>query len=367
MTLRSIRLVFFLLLTCAGASACAATASDAPATALPVKVVVVTMFEHGEPSGDRPGELQYWVERWPLPQRMDFPAGEFPLHYSPDGVLAICTGGGIANATASIMALGLDPRFDLSDAYWLIAGIAGGDPEDTSLGSAVWASHVVDGDLLYEIDAREIPEDWPWGLIPLGAEHPATKPADIYTGWTLDTVHFALDADLAEWAFETSADVELEDTPAMREFRARFTDRPAARRPPSVMRGETLASGTYWHGNLMNRWANAWVAAYAGEDANFMTTNMEDTGTLTAIGRLGRVGRADPSRVMVLRTVSNFSTPPAGETAAWSTTAPYPDQGRPALESAWRAGSVVVRALVDDWNRYATTPPAPTNRDGAQP
>ena len=80
-----------------------------------------------------------------------------PLFSNDEGVLAVCTGGGIANATATIMALGQDPRFDLSKAYWLVAGIAGGDPEDTSLGSAVWAEHVVDGDLLYEIDAREIP------------------------------------------------------------------------------------------------------------------------------------------------------------------------------------------------------------------
>ena len=31
------------------------------------------------------------------------------------------------------MALGLDPRFDLSQAYWMVAGIAGIDPEDALL------------------------------------------------------------------------------------------------------------------------------------------------------------------------------------------------------------------------------------------
>ena len=40
----------------------------------------------------------------------------------------------------------------------MIAGIGGGDPADVSLGSAVWANHVIDGDIGYEIDAREIPE-----------------------------------------------------------------------------------------------------------------------------------------------------------------------------------------------------------------
>ena len=46
-----------------------------------------------------------------------------------DGELAIVTGQGTAHAAATIMALGLDPRFDFSHAYWLIAGIAGASPD----------------------------------------------------------------------------------------------------------------------------------------------------------------------------------------------------------------------------------------------
>ena len=142
-----------------------------------IKVVVVSMFEDGEITGDVPGEFQFWVERMPLDQELDFALGPYPLRLNDDGVLGICVGGGIANAAATIMALGLDPRFDLKNSYWLIAGIAGGDPEDTTLGSAVWAKHVVDGDLLYEIDGREIPAEWPYGMIPLGGERPAETPA----------------------------------------------------------------------------------------------------------------------------------------------------------------------------------------------
>ena len=143
------------------------------AEAVPVRAVVVTMFEYGEPTGDRPGELQYWVERADIAGTYPFPLGEYPLFLTEEGVLLICVGGGIPNATASIMALGLDERFDLSRAYWLVAGIAGADPEDLSLGSAAWARAVVDGDLVYEIDAREIPDHWPYGFIPLGADEPA--------------------------------------------------------------------------------------------------------------------------------------------------------------------------------------------------
>jgi len=324
---------------------------------VPVKVVVVTMFEHGSVTGDRPGELQLWVERSKIAREFPFPLGEYPLFLTEQGVLLICVGGGIPNATASIMALGLDTRFDLSSAYWLVAGIAGGDPLDVSLGSAVWARAVVDGDLAYEIDGREIPDTWPYGFIPLGAKEPAEGPQDVSTGWTLDTIHFALNTALAEWAYERSKETELGDGAGISEFRKQYSTYPNAQRPPFVTLGETLSASTYWHGALLNRWANDWVRLYAGEDMNFMTSNMEDSGTLTALHRLGRIGLVDVERVMVLRTVSNFTMPPADKSAAWSTTAPYPDEGLPALESAYRVGTAVIEALLADWPRYSKSLP----------
>lgn len=324
---------------------------------IPIKVVVVTMFEHGELSGDRPGEFQFWVERLPLAKQLDFPLGPFPLRMNEAGVLGACLGGGVANAAATMMALGLDPRFDFSQSYWLVAGIAGGDPEDSTLGSAVWANHVVDGDLLYEIDGREIPADWPYGMIPLGAERPAQTPQDTLTGWTLDTVHFALNAELARWAFELTADMRIPDTPGLQQGRANYTGFPAALAPPKVMMGDTLSSSTYWHGALLNEWANDWVPLYAGEQAEFVTTNMEDSGSLTALERLHETGRVDLQRLMVLRTVSNFSMPPPDKGAAWSATAEYADSGLPALESAFSIGNKVVQALLDNWSEFSTTVP----------
>jgi purine nucleoside permease len=331
----------------------AAQTTDPAPQKMPVKVVVVTMFEHGELSGDRPGEFQFWVERMPLDQQLAFPMGPYPLRVNAQGVLGVCIGGGIANAATTIMALGLDARFDLTNSYWLIAGIAGGDPEDTTIGSAVWAKHVVDGDLLYEIDAREIPEEWPYGMIPLGGERPAQSPTDINTGWTLDNVHFALNADLADWAYGLTRDLAIADSPGLRSARELYRGFPAALAPPRVMRGDTLSSSTYWHGALLNQWANDWVPLYAGKAAEFVTTNMEDSGTLTALARLQQTGKVDLDRVMLLRTVSNFSMPPPGKPASWSATADYADNGRPALESAYVVGRKVVDALVANWSTYS--------------
>jgi len=118
------------------------------------------------------------------------------------------------------------------------------------------------------------------------------------------------------------------------------------------MLGDTLSSSTYWHGALLNQWANDWVPLYAGETAEFVTTNMEDSGTLTALARLHQAGRVEVDRVMVLRTVSNFSMPPPDKPASWSATADYAGNGRPALESAYAVGRKVVDTLVANWSVY---------------
>jgi purine nucleoside permease len=102
----------------------------------------------------------------------------------------------------------------------------------------------------------------------------------------------------------------------------------------------------------MNQWANDWVKLQAGKDANFMMSNMEDSGTLTALRRLSRAGRVDLNRVLVLRTASNYTMPPPDKNAAWSTTADYPEAGMPALEAAYQVGNLVVQALIANWSRY---------------
>ena len=59
-------------------------------------------------------------------------------------------------------------------------------------------------------------------------------------------------------------------------------------------------------------------------------SNMEDSGTATALQRSLRLERSTLIDC-VLRTASNFSTPPIGKDVAWSLNAPYPAGGLPAL------------------------------------
>lgn len=320
--------------------------------AIPIKVVVVSMFEIGEDTGDIPGEFQFWIERNEV-EKIEAPLGWRDYYLTEDGVLLMCTGGGITNAATSASTLALDERFDLSKAYWVVAGIAGVDPEDAPLGSAIWAKWVIDGDLAKEIDAREIPEDWPYGMIALGAKEPNTLDG----GWQVETVKFKLNEGLVDWAYEITKDYPLPENEAITAFSEIYAGYPNAIKAPSVMLGDTIASSTYWHGFALNEWANDWVKLHSGGEGNFVTTGMEDTGTLTALQRIDKIGKVDFDRILVLRTASNFSTPPLGKSVAWSLNAEYPANGVPALEAAYNVAKVVVDELVKNWDSYENTIP----------
>jgi purine nucleoside permease len=322
---------------------------------IPVKVVIVAMFERGADTGDQPGELQFWVERNHLDRVIPFPQGYHDLHMNSAGVLAVLTGVGTAKSASTIMALGLDSRFDFTKAYWIVAGIAGINPARGSLGSAAWAEWVVDGDLAREIDAREIPSGWKTGYLPLRGSVPYEQPPDSSEGEA-----YQLDPGLVDWAFHLTERVPLADSEAMKAARDPYTSE-NARRPPFVLKGDTLSAGTFWHGKLLDEWANDWVRYHTGGKGNFVTTAMEDTGTLQSLTFLARAGRVDLHRVLVLRTASNFDQPPPGITAAENLARTRLGQYSayvPALEAAWRVGNTVVENLIRNWQKYRDLTPA---------
>jgi purine nucleoside permease len=330
---------------------CAAMATRAHAKPhpIPVKVVVVAMFEVGADTGDQPGELQYWVERDHLDRIYPLAAGYHSVRMNADGEMAVLTGQGTAHAAATIMALGLDPRFDLSHAYWIVAGIAGASPDKASLGSAVWARWIVDGDLGYEIDAREAPSDWTTGYLPLRKSKPFEEPAAPLPGQV-----YALNKGLAEWAFNLTCNTPLADSDHLKDIRSNF-DGAAAERPPFVTMGDEVSSSRYWHGKLFDAWASEWVRYFTHDLGEFVTTAMEDTGTLQSLEFLANANRVDGQRILVLRTVSNFDRQPRGMTAAESLATQRIGKYSgylPSLEAAYSVGHVVVNELLTHWPQY---------------
>ena len=337
--------------------------AQSAAPKLPVRVVVVTTFELGQDTGDTPGEFQAWVERLPLPQTLPFPLGNHPLRYNAEKqVLGIVTGEGSLRGAASIMALGLDERFDLSKAYWIVPAIAGIDPAYASVGSAAWAEWIIDRDLNFEIDAREIPSDWSTGHVPLGRAKPFELPRpDLDRPNGVNGYH--LNPALVEWAYQLTRHVPLDDTPALKSIRAGYARYPNALKPPFVLKGDEVSASDWWLGERMNTLAEQWMAYWSGGKGRAVTTSMEDCGILTSLTALARTQRVRLDRVLVLRTGSDYTVPAAGQTVTRLLASEAAEDAAlsayvPSLEAAYRVGSTVVNELVQNWTTYADHTPA---------
>ena len=291
-----------------------------------------------------PGEFELWSTREHLTEALDVPGVPQPVYTNAEHtVLGMISGVTLINASASTMAIGLDPQFDLTHAYFIVNGIAGVDPQDASIGSAAWANYVI-GDVAAEIDVREAPNSWPYGLFPVGSNRP--NPATVNPGFNV----FPLNAKLVTWAFAQTRGLKIPDDPDAAAFRAAYVGYPNAQRPPFVLLGDDFASDHYWHGKILNQFANDFVKLYTGGRGNFVMTDMEDSGIMNALTRLDAIHRVDINRVLVLRTASNYSMQAPGSTALDSFESPYPGGSKFAYQSAWLCGSTVLHAILSHWD-----------------
>ncbi len=326
---------------------------------IPVKVIVIANFEPGEDKGDVPGEFQLWAEREKLDEVIPIKGALHPLRRNGAGLYGMCWGspdtmlGGVAE---QLMSLLLDPRFDFSKTYWLFTGISGVDPQVASVGSAAWSRWVVQGDTLREFDDREVAKDWPYGLFAIGADAPNKLPANTesFAGFT-DTGKLAmavkLNQSLAQWAYDRTRDVVIPDSPELQKARAAWKGYPNAQKPPFVLMGETLGALRYWHGPGRTQWARDWVKLWTGGKGRFAMTNMESQSLAGAMAIAAKQGLVDPARVLVLRTGSNPSMPPPGQSAVDSVA----DAGAGLVagyEANYRVGAPVVQELLAHWNSY---------------
>src|ERR1700758_5025462 len=163
-----------------------------------VKVMIISMFgPEGQVWLDRLGP---WQDITVAGLSPDYPA----VHCNRQDVCVMTTGMGHANAAASIMALTFSTRFDLRHTYFMVAGIAGIDPLQGTVGSAARANWLVDFGIQWEIDGREIPPGWDTGYLGINTTSPSAKPPLDYR-----TEVFQLNPALSNAAFALSRNVTL--------------------------------------------------------------------------------------------------------------------------------------------------------------
>jgi len=333
-----------LLLLAAGTMAAGAAEPATPPR--PLKVLIISMFGP---------EAEPWIAPLGLDQTIPVPglSPDYPaLRCNPDDVCLLTTGMGHANAAASTLAVTLDPRFDLARTYFLIAGIAGIDPARGTTGSAAWARWLIDFGIAQELDAREMPKDWPSGYIGIHTRGPGEKPKFNYR-----TEAFQLNEALLQKALALSRDASLEDNPKARAYRAHYHRAPA-NQPPGVIQCDTLGGDTWWHGHKLGERARAWAKLLSDGQATYCTTQQEDNATYNALARAAASGRVDLQRLAVLRTGANFDRPYPGQSAFASLNA---DSGGFLLSTRnlYNAGGPLVREIVAHWAQWQVGVPAP--------
>jgi purine nucleoside permease len=314
----------------------------------PVKVLVINMFAlEAKPFLD--GLKLTEATRVP-----GLPADSAEIHCNAAEVCQITTGMGYANAASSISALVWSNLFDLTHAYFIVAGIAGIDPSQGTTGSAAWARYVVDYGLAQEIDARDLPPEWSTGYIGINTGKPGEKPKLDY-----GTEVYQLDEPLVRAVYALSRAVQLADSPEAAAYRTKFPLAPA-NQPPAVIQCDTASGDTWWAGTRLGKRAAEWTRLLTDGKGTYCTSQQEDNATLTALKRGASAGKLDLRRVAVLRSGSDFDRPSPGQSEV-AGLIDYPAQGGfgPACENLYRAAAPVIDAIVHDWASWRSGVPSP--------
>jgi purine nucleoside permease len=235
----------------------------------------------------------------------------------------------------------------------LVAVIAGNNPELGTVGSVAWARYLVDFGIQWEIDAREVPANWPTGMLGINTKHPDEKPPLDYR-----TEVFQLDEALLQQALALSRAVVLSDGEQAQAARAHFSAAPA-NQPPSVLQCDSLAGDTWFSGTRLSERASQWTRLLTDGQGRYCTTQQEDNASFEALKRGASAQRLDLKRVAVLRAGSDFDRPYPGQSSADNLLG-YAAQGGfdISLENLYRAGLPLVQAITRAWPAWRAGVPA---------
>jgi purine nucleoside permease len=315
---------------------------------LAVRVLIINMFQL---------EAAPWLAALRTDREIRVPglSSDYPLvRCNAEAVCQMTTGMGHANAAASMMAVLYSGLFDLHQTYFLIAGIAGIDPERGTIGSAAWARYAVDVGIAHEIDVRDLPSGWQDGYFGILTDAPGKKPQLEYR-----TEVFRLDEALLQKALSVSHHVVLEDSDDVRAYRAHYQQSPADQ-PPHVTQCDTASGDTWWTGAHLGEHARRWTALLTDGEGVYCTTQQEDNATLNALTRGAQSGLLDLKRVALLRTASDFDRPYLHQSTPDALRAQFALAGalRISTENLVRAGEPLVNEITQHWDQWrAGVPP----------
>lgn len=313
------------------------------------KVVVVSMFML---------ERDPWLKDMDFVHNVSIP-GLAPLypqvHFTTDySIMQFTTGEGEINAAASVSSLLLNPLFDFSKTYFLIAGIGGGESSLTTIGSATFAKYSVQIGLQYQVGYNEYIKtnpNWTSGYFGYGVDNPWTYPSNVY-----GTEVYELNENLRDRAIQLARTGELNNgTERNVEFRTLYEEE-AAKSSPSIVACDVYTSDNYYFGNELSDYFKSYgemmTNSTDSKKFQYCSSAQEDNASLEAFLRMDLHGLVDFSRIVVMRTISNFITPPplyANDTVGYFNDV---DKGgiQASLDNLVNAGKPFVEDIIKNWD-----------------
>ena len=217
----------------------------------------------------------------------------------------------------------------------------------------------------YEFDAREIPSNYSTGsanimtnfcpylintwnrYIPLGSFAPNQYPMSIY-GTEVMEVNDAL----RQIAIGFALTAKLNDSSEAMAYRVNYAQNSAytaGSLAPSVVGSDVATSDVYYSGDLLSEAFGNTTKLFTNGSGIYCTTAQEDNATLEALLRGAIANLTDFSRIIVMRTASDFDRPYPGESPEDNLF--YAPQGGfdPALANIYLAGIKVVEGILNEW------------------
>lgn len=256
----------------------------------------------------------------------------------------------VINAALSVSALTSSGRFDLSKTYFLLTGIAGVNPRQATIGSVAFARYVIQADTQMEWDAREIPSSWETGYVPMGAPLPGALPRRLHGSDV-----FELNDGLREVAMSYAERATLKDSEGAAAHRKSFENAAkgiynTATQGPKILRGDVLSANVFWHGYHISEGMTKIAKTYTSGKATYVMTAQEDTAILEALRRAALQEQVDFSRIVLMRSGSNFDRGPrvGGEVPKLPFALDYGGL-QPSLRNLYLCGVEIATGILNRW------------------
>ncbi|KAH0537058.1 hypothetical protein FGG08_006128, partial [Glutinoglossum americanum] len=140
----------------------------------------------------------------------------------------------------------------------------------------------------------------------------------------------------------------LADSPAAEAYRASYAGPGGA--PPAVVPCDVATSDVWFSGALLSSAFADYTRLLTNGSGTYCTTAQEDNATLEALLRGAMDKRVDFSRIVVMRTASDFDRPFPGESPQ-ANLFEGDRQGafEPAVKNLYLAGVKVVEGILGEW------------------